>query len=431
MPTFRLATFSCDVTPPIGHPLCGGWIDPVKSVDDPLEARGVVLLGSDGPIVLAAVDWCELRNDSYEQFRHFLAEAAGTDAERVAVQCLHQHDAPMADLGAQRLLDMAEKTSPCVDPAFHEQAARRLAEALKASLPDARPFDTIGTGRAKVDQVASNRRILGPDGKVAIVRYSSAGKDSKAREAPEGLVDPWLRTLSFWNGDKPLAALHYYATHPMSHYGKGQVSSDFAGLARRKRQGEQPEVFQVYFTGCAGNVTAGKYNDGSDPLRGILRDRIHAAMAAAWEATGRRPAGPIAWRVEPVRLPPRVEPQFGAVESAKVLENVAEPPVRRNNAAIQLAWLQRQDRPIDLTALHIGNACVVHLPGEPFIEYQLAAQESAPDRFVCVAGYGDGGPGYIPTARAYAEGGYEPTVALAGPPSEEILRKAIARLVRA
>jgi hypothetical protein len=42
-----------------------------------------------------------------------------------------------------------------------------------------------------------------------------------------------------------------------------------------------------------------------------------------------------------------------------------------------------------------------------------------------VAGYGDGGPGYIPTAEAYLQGGYEPTVALAGPESEEILNRAI------
>ena len=40
---------------------------------------------------------------------------------------------------------------------------------------------------------------------------------------------------------------------------------------------------------------------------------------------------------------------------------------------------------------------MLHLPGEPFIEYQLAAQKCGKDRFVCVAGYGDGGLGYIPT----------------------------------
>ncbi len=46
------------------------------------------------------------------------------------------------------------------------------------------------------------------------------------------------------------------------------------------------------------------------------------------------------------------------------------------------------------------------------MEYQLAAQKMRPDAIVNVAAYGDDGPGHIPTAKAYLEGGYEPTVAL-------------------
>ena len=57
MLAFHLATFKIDATPPIGHPLCGGWIKPVVGVDDPLWLRGVVLMGTDRPIVLAALDW--------------------------------------------------------------------------------------------------------------------------------------------------------------------------------------------------------------------------------------------------------------------------------------------------------------------------------------------------------------------------------------
>jgi hypothetical protein len=37
------------------------------------------------------------------------------------------------------------------------------------------------------------------------------------------------------------------------------------------------------------------------------------------------------------------------------------------------------------------------------VEYQLAAQKLLPDTFVCVAGYGDGATGYIPTARHIEE----------------------------
>src|SRR5713226_6899335 len=98
---YRLAVFSADVTPPLGHALMGGGIAPAKQVDDPLFANGVVLLGAGKPLVLVAVDWCEIRNDAYERWRSVLAAAAGTEPVRVMVTSIHQHDAPIADLEAQ------------------------------------------------------------------------------------------------------------------------------------------------------------------------------------------------------------------------------------------------------------------------------------------------------------------------------------------
>jgi hypothetical protein len=426
MPALHLATFSADVTPPIGHPLCGGWIEPVRAVDDPLRALGVVLLGMGKPVVLCAVDWCGIRNDAHEAWRKALAEAAHTVPSHVAVQCVHPHNAPFADLEAEKLLQ-AVKGPPSLDLKFHAAAVSKTAEAIKNSLAHTMPFTHIGTGQAKVDRVASNRRIVGDEGKVKYVRYS-ATKDPKIQAEPEGLIDPWLKTLSFWNGDKPRAALHYYATHPMSYYGDGRVTSDFCGLARDKRRQDEPGVFQIYFTGCAGNITAGKYNDGAKENRPILRDRIYQAMKAAWQATKRQEVKEWQWRVEPVKFEPRREKSFGTEESRRILEEVKESKARRGNGAFQLAWLKRIDRPIDFACLDFGVAQVLQLPGEPFIEYQLAAQDLKKDSFVCVAGYGDDGPGYIPTGKAFLEGGYEPTVALAAP-SERLMKKTLAKLL--
>src|ERR1700694_1951097 len=100
MPAFHLATFACDVTPPAGHPLCGGWIEPVRAVDDPLRALGVILLGMGEAVVLCAVD---LRNDAHLAWRQALAKAAHTVPEKVAVHCVHQHNAPFPDLEATQL----------------------------------------------------------------------------------------------------------------------------------------------------------------------------------------------------------------------------------------------------------------------------------------------------------------------------------------
>jgi hypothetical protein len=429
-PVLHLARFQCDVTPPIGHPLCGGWIEPARAVDDPLELRGIVLMGDGAPIVLAAVDWCGLRNDAHIVWRDALAQAAHTVPENVALQCVHQHNAPFADLKAQEQLDRHPGAPRNIDRKFFDRVVHQSSEALRESLKQAERLDFIGIGFAPVQQVASNRRVLGPDGKVKFTR-TSATKDPLARAEPEGLIDPILRTLSFWQGDRALAALHYYATHPMSYYGDGRVSTDFCGLARRKRQEDDPKVFQIYFTGCAGNVTAGKYNDGSATNRPILRDRVYEAMKKSWQAVKRQPITRMTWRFEKILLPPRQEPSFQLDASLAVLRDPQATAARRGNAAFQWSWLQRSTIPIIVSCLAAGSARVLHLPGEPFVEFQLQAQRAAPDREVFIAAYGDGGPGYIPTAEAYSQGGYEPTVSLVAPEAANILTKTIDRLLRA
>ncbi|MFN0128734.1 MAG: hypothetical protein ACKV19_18850, partial [Verrucomicrobiales bacterium] len=244
-PRFRLATFEADVTVPMGHGMMGGsWLS--KRVADPLEARGIVLLGGGSPVVFVALDWCEIRNDALERWRRELADAAGTQPDRVMVVALHQHDAPIADLAAERILRSRGLTGTVCDPEFHETAVQRVAGSLRASLANARPVSHVGTGRARVQRLASNRRYELADGSIHFDR-TSATRNPLAMAAPEGTIDPWLRTLSFWNGADPVAALSTYAVHPMSYYGQGEVSADFPGLARRRRQSEIPGVHQVYF----------------------------------------------------------------------------------------------------------------------------------------------------------------------------------------
>ncbi len=71
------------------------------------------------------------------------------------------------------------------------------------------------------------------------------------------------------------------------------------------------------------------------------------------------------------------------------------------------------------------------MPGELFVEYQLAAQEMKPEKFVAMAAYGDYGPGYIGTRIAYSQGGYETgPVSRTSPEVEEVLMTALRELLR-
>lgn len=403
MPNFHLASFVAEVTPPLGHPLMGGGIRPAERVDDPLFLHGVVLLGAGAPLVLAAIDWCEIRNDAYDQWRQRLAESAHTTPERVLFSAIHQHDAPIADLAAQKLLEEHQAAGSICDLAFHDRAVQAGTAALRASLAHTTPITHLGTGQAKVDSVASNRRCELPDGTVSFSRMS-ATSDATLRAAPDGTIDPCLKTLSFWNADVPVAALSFYATHPMSYYGKGGVSADFVGLARRRRATDDPRVAQLYFSGCSGNVTAGKYNDGSPDNRQVLADRLYRALRAAWEATERHPLDQVEFREIPLRLEPRDTPGFTLADLERRLETDPK-PFGQCLAALGLSWRRRiaAGRPISLPLLDFGPAQYLLLPGEAYVEHQLAAQDLRPDSFVVVAGYGESATGYIPTDRHFEE----------------------------
>ncbi len=401
---FRLATFQADVTPRLGHPLLGSHLEPARSIDDPLFAHGLVLLSADKPLVLVAVDWCEIRNDAYARWRDALATAAGTSSDRVLVTSVHQHDAPLADLTAERLLKEAQVDGQIIDRDFHERTVQRVAAALKQSLEHPRRVTHYGIGQAKVERVASNRRVVDSSGKSSFSRYS-ATRDAAIRDLPEGLIDPWLKTISFWDGDQPLVAINAYATHPMSYYGGGAVSSDFVGLARAARQGDLPGVHQIYVSGCSGDITAGKYNDGSPENRARLTERMRQGMAAAWSATERHPLEQIEFRSVPLVLPHRDGEQTEAALQ-KQLADPARPMFNRALAAMGLSSrrLHPSGHQIDVCAIDLGRAEIVLLPGESLVGYQLLAQQLRPDRFVMAIGYGECSPGYVPTDSASREG---------------------------
>jgi hypothetical protein len=403
-PAFRVATFSADVTVPVGHGMMGGaWLS--KSVADPLWAHGIAILPTapgDAPVVYVAVDWCEIRNAALDRWKEALAATAGTRPERVMVSAIHQHDAPVADLDAERILRAHGAKGTVCDPDFHAQAVNRVAAALREALPGAKPLTHVGTGQAKVEKVASNRRYTTPDGTPHFDRMSRT-TSAVARAADDGVIDPWLKTLSFWSGDTPVAAISVYAVHPMSYYGSGEISADFPGLARSRRQAETPGVKQIYASGCSGNVTAGKYNDGSRENRQALADRLHAAMKTAWEATQRRPLERVSFRTVDARLDPRDGPGWSVADLTAKLGSPK--PFEQCLAAMGLSWRRRADagRKIAIPMLDLGPAQILVLPGEAYVEYQLFAQQCRPGSLVVVMGYGEGATGYIPTEKHIAE----------------------------
>lgn len=428
-PAIKIATFDVDATPPLGSAMA---YDPVKRLDElTLRCRGIVLLGGNKPIVLCAVDWIGIANEGQDAFRDALAEAAGTTRDHVAVHTLHQHDAPGCDFTAERIIrEMGLADYGRFEGTFHRQVIQRAADAIRAALPAAQAVTHYGWGAAEVKEVASNRRILGPDGRVRATRYTTT-RDPALRAEPEGVIDPQVSLLSFWNGERPLAVLSYYACHPQSYYRTGVPSPDFPGIARFFRGQDVPEALHVHFNGAGGNIGAGKYNDGAKENRLRLAQRLADGMKQAFTTTQRQPltANDLGWQTVPVRLP--VAPHLNKEELIAALKT--EPARGYIAKADQLAWLQRCESgaAIDIACLRVGPVRVLHMPGELLVEYQLAAKALRPDLHVAMAAYGEYGPGYIGPAAAYAQGGYEtsPGASNVAPEVEQVLTAAMKELL--
>jgi len=421
----RVATFDVDATPPVGSKLT---YDPeINKWDLGLRAKGIVLLGAGQPIVLCAIDWVGIANEGYDAFCQALADAAGTSPNRVALHTVHQHDTPICDFSSERILKKEGLNPISFEGTFAREEIKLLASAVKNSLQYSQPVSHIGLGKAEVYRVASNRRIVGSDGLIRATRFTTC-KDSALRAEPEGLIDPMVSLVSFWNNDRPVAVLSYYATHPQSYYRTGVANPDFPGVARFMRQLAVPQALHIHFNGAGGDIGAGKYNDGSPENRLKLAERLADGMKRAWEATRREPVTieSIGWAVEPISLPPAKN-----IKEPGVWLKTADSIFITNNL-FKVAWLQRlkAGKQINITCLRIGNARILHLPGEPFVMYQLAAKAECPDLFVAVAGYGDFAPGYIATAEAYKQGGYEAgTASGVTSEAETMLLKTIRKLL--
>jgi len=422
----RVAMFQADVTPPLGSPLSLGNRPPANKIVDPLTARGIVLLGAGPPVVLCAVDWRFLLNETHDAWCGAIAEAVGTSADRVAVHTVHQHDASGVGDSAEAILAAHGLGGRMFNVAHAKKSLQQTAEAAGRAAKKPRRLTHLGYGLAKVEKVASARRIVSPDGKLQVWRGSRT-RDERAKAAPEGLIDPNLRTVSFWDGHEPLVAISYYACHPCSYYGRGDVSTDFVGMARAAREAALPGVAQIYFNGAGGDIACGKYNDGSTQNRPVLASRLERGMKLAWEAQKKVPvtAADVDWRVAPVGLPPG-----RSLNEKKIHKTLKDPDAKlisRVLAAIKLAWLRRAraGHKVRPCCLRIGPVYLLHMPGELFVEYQLAAQQMRPDAFVCMAAYGDLGSLYVGTKAAYSQGGYEIGMSLVAPEVENVLMAAM------
>lgn len=430
-PPTTVHPFKVDVTPAVGAFLCGGLLPPARQIEARVFLRGMVV--SRGPLrcVVAVVDYCYLCGRSQRRFEEALASAAGIPAGRVALQSNHLHDVPLVDEEAHAVIqELSPQSPPVHDEGYFARVLADAANAVRDALHG--PGVTLGgvaLGEKAVEGFASNRRVIDAQGKCR-VRWSVCA-DLSVRNQPEGRIDPMLRQAVLLDtAGKPFLTAGFYASHPQVSDHRYRISGDTIGLAIELFEQAHPDVFPLYFTGCAGDITAGKYTTLDRPRnRVVLGTRLYDGFLGAFEsAAAPQSADGLSWAERIIELPlaPVAEP---ASHFEAMIRDPSSPVNVKYLAAMKLDRLRRgiNRYPFRAARLSLGPVDMLFLPAELLVEYQFFAR-AASKRPVLVAAYGDSFLKYVATDHAFVEGGYEvePLWSEVGPGVEKPIKDVIA-----
>jgi hypothetical protein len=391
-----------EITPPLEAGILmsavqGQWA-PFEEVRRPLYARVVVLEQATRRVALVSLDLLSVSGRAFggrKRFKDRIVAAAqrAVKATDLILAATHTHSAPES-------LAITDLYRTPVFQNWSELLAQRIGTAIQQAAVAIRPAQPR-LATTEVPGLAIYRRIKTTDG---IVLSHPPPPPEKIISA-EGPVDPSVNLVAFQDETGQLIALIVNATcHPVHEMCIPQISGDYPGELSRELEQRHPGAVALYFNGAAGNINPPTVSGGPAEA-----ERHGQRLAAAVEETLGQlqplSAEGLALKRRPLTLPARTRTGRPA----------AQPLVT------------------ELAALRLGEAALLFVPGELFVEIGLAIREQSPHDPTFVVGYAEDAIGYIPTDQAFGEGGYElgpGPWARVGVGSEIIIRQEAAALLR-
>lgn len=438
---FHAGTASVSIAPPLGVDMVG-FLRRTKPASDygrPLEANALVLDDGATRIAIVALDVIGTPREYGRRLRESIAAAAGCDPGAVLVNSSHTHAAPPLP----RMPKLGGRVHDCRDQEVRwAESLVDLASSAAAAAANRLQPARLGAARTDVELGVNRRQRV--DGNT-ILGWN-----------PEELCDRDVAVLRVDAIDgKAITTVVVYACHPVVVGPEvAEISSDFVGpLRERVRAWTAGDC--LFLQACAGNILPLEaFHDHAGP-EFVFADRLALAALRARDAAAVRPltprqapyrsAVPIGiWRLEadegdewdrtlayvesPLEMPLQTPP---TLEEIRALQRDLETQLTRlradgapleaqNPLELHIQWAQAVERRVadgtvetsinaPLQVLRIGDISIAAFPCEPFCELGAEFKARA-GGFPIALGYSNDLIGYVPTAREFPFGGYEPSV---------------------
>jgi hypothetical protein len=376
---FRAAAVKVDITPHKPEWLSGYAARQSTGVHDNIYHRVIALDSGDAQFYLVSTDVCLFSPTLYDSVAAELQKTAGIRRNQFWWSVTHTHSAP--EVGAPDMYKaLLGRSDHEWDREYTAEFTKALVDAVRSARDKLEPARiSLGSGFAMAN---INRRAREEDGRITL------GLN------PDGPVDRQLNLIRIERPDgKLIAMVVNYAMHGTVLSGQNlQISGDGPGTVTAWLE-KKLDATVLYANGAAGNI-APIYSVYPDPRSGhlsqfnvLLGERALTAVRSLGPAT----ADVSMWMGEKVIDTPRKD-------------GLSWPDDLK-------AYGTTDGRPLvhlPVRFLRINDTLLWSAPVEMFCEIAMDVRNHSRFPRTFYFGYTNGWLGYLPTAKAFEEGGYEP-----------------------
>jgi neutral ceramidase len=396
---FRAAAVKIDITPKTSQWLMGYGPRKSTGVLDPIYHRIVAMDDGQQAFYLVSSDLCLFSPGLYDEVAADLNKQLGIEPKQFWWSVTHTHSAP--EVGPRGVYDalLKGRSDHEWDLEYTDFVRSSLIAGIqqaKAKLETARLQTGVGMSMANI-----NRRAKDFDGKISL------GLN------PDGPADRQIGIIRLEREDGSIIALiANYAIHGTVLSGKNDlISADAPGAA--VAQVEQKLKAPVLFINGATGDCAPIYSVYPDPKAGhlsqfrvLLGDRILQANQRLGRGTG-----DVTLRLDQIFVE---TPLRAGIEWPKELS----PYSRADNSG-------RVHVRLPIRFLRMKDTVLWAAPVELFSEIAVDIRNRSPFAQTFYFGYTNGWFGYLPTASAFSEGGYETNTTVVTSAAEADLKRQV------
>lgn len=362
-------TAVADITPPLEVGLLTssvhGLYAPFESVRLPLKGRVLVLGTLNELVAVVSLDLLALNDTAaggWKQFKKALSDII--PPHRVIITCTHTHNGPesVALSGLYRTR---------VYKQWLAGVQQQIKQAIQQATAAVQPCHA-SVAVATLEGYSLQRRIPTAAG----VMMSDAMQPVTPELLNREPVDRRVHTVTFaGEGGDVIATLVHAVCHPVHEMCLPHISAEFPGEMCLALEASGKHGMPLFLNGAAGDINPPTVSGG--PVYAQQHGRALAAVAGREQ--GVRCTGAFRYTHSKVQLP--VRPEAGVMQAAEALAR--------------------------FNAIAIGSLALVFIPGEPFTATAFAIERDSPFKHTIVAAYAENTIGYVPTEKAFEEGGYE------------------------